>query len=96
MLFRYDVRWKVCAKKKQTAYELQVPGIGDTAEQHVDLTHRENAFQATSDDVLNGERLRFMHGQSVTRYQRQLHQYGLTLACRQSLLPRGNVHVVKI
>ena len=96
MLFRYDVRWIACGKKKPTAYELQVARIGDTAEQHVDLTHRENAFQATSDDVLNGERLRFMHGQSVTRYQRQLHQYGLTLARRQSLLPRGNVDVVEI
>ena len=60
MLFRYDVRWKVCAKKKQTAYELQVPWIGDTAEQHVDQTHREHAFQATSDDVLDGEGLRLV------------------------------------
>ena len=53
MLFRYDVRWIACAKKKQTAYELQVTRIGDTAEQHVDLTHREHAFQATTDNVLD-------------------------------------------
>ena len=53
MLFRYDVRWIACAKKKQTAYELQVPRIGDTAEQHVDLAHREHAFQATTDNVLD-------------------------------------------
>ena len=37
-----------------------MPRIGDTAEQHVDLTHREHAFQATSDDVLDGEGLRLV------------------------------------
>ena len=51
MLFRYDVRWIACAKKKQTAYELQVTRIGDTAEQHIYLAHREHALQATADDV---------------------------------------------
>ena len=78
------------------AYELEVARIGNAGKQHVNLAHRKNTFETTTDDVLNGERLRFMHGQSVTRYQRQLHQYGLTLARRQSLLPRGNVDVVEI
>ena len=85
-----------CTQKISTAYEFQMARICHSREQHVNLAHRKNTFETTTDDVLNGERLRFMHGQSVTRYQRQLHQYGLTLACRQSLLPRGNVNVVKI
>ena len=78
------------------AYELEMARIGNAGKQHVNLAHSKNTFETTTDDVLNGERLRFMHGQSVTRYQRQLHQYGLTLARRQSLLPRGNVDVVEI
>ena len=96
MLFRYDVRWIVCEKKKQTAYELQVTRIGDTAEQHVDLTHREHAFQATSDDVLDGEGLRLVHCKSVARDQWQLDQYRLPQARRQSLMPRRHVDVVEI
>ena len=44
-------------EKKQTAYELQVTRIGDTAEQHVDLSHREHALQATADNVLDSESL---------------------------------------
>ena len=52
MLFRYDVRWIVCEKKKQTAYELQVARIGDTAERDIDLVHCEHALQATTDNVL--------------------------------------------
>ena len=47
-------------KKKHTAYEFQMARIGDTAEQHVDLAHREHALQATSDDVLDGEGLRLV------------------------------------
>ena len=71
-------------------------GIRDAAEEHVNLTHREHALQATSDDVLDGEGLRLVHCKSVARYQRQLHQYRLPLARRQSLLPRSHVHVVEI
>ena len=51
LLFRYDVRWIACKKYIYTAYELQMTRIGDTAEQHIYLAHREHALQATADDV---------------------------------------------
>jgi len=35
-------------------------GIGDAAEEHVDLPHRKNALEATTDDVLDRERLRLV------------------------------------
>ena len=40
-------------KKKRKAYELQMLGIGDAAEEHVDLPHREHTLQTTSHDVLD-------------------------------------------
>ena len=78
------------------AYELEVARVGNAGKQHVDLPHREHTFETTTDDVLDGERLCFVHGQSVTRDQWQLDQHRLTLARRQSLLPRSHVDVVQI
>ena len=42
------------------AYELQVTRICDTGKQYIDLAHGEHSLQATTDDVLDGERLRLV------------------------------------
>ena len=35
-------------------------GIGDAGKQHVDLAHRKNTFETTTDGMLNGEGLRLV------------------------------------
>ena len=42
------------------AYELEVTRICHTAEQHIDLAHGEDALQAASHDMLDGQRLRLV------------------------------------
>ena len=50
----------ITRKSKHKAYEFQMPRIGDAGKQDIDLPHRENALETTTDDVLDRERLRLV------------------------------------
>ena len=50
----------ITRKSKHKAYEFQMPRIGDAGKQDIDLPHRKNALETTTDDVLDRERLRLV------------------------------------